>query len=227
MPVSRNRSAEHPAASVSRPPHSGDSRANQRERTRLAIMEGARKLLREGKLPSIAEVADAARVSRATAYRYFPTRGALIHETVHTDLSRMWESDDSNPELTSFTDSVERAVVEMLTVTRGNEAYLRGVLLMSLQQWAAVRAGDKRAAEPIRRGNGRIPAIQAALAPYEDTLSPAALRRLTIALSLIVGAESIVVLRDIWNLDATEAEEITRWIARTLAQATADEVEPS
>lgn len=227
MPVSRNRSAEHPAASAFSPPDPRDPRANQRERTRLAIVEGARRLLREGKIPSIAEAAEAARVSRATAYRYFPTQGALIQEAVHTDLYRIWEPGNPHPELTSFTDGVERAVAEMLTATRGNEAFLRGVLLLSLQQWAAIRAGDKRAAEPIRRGSGRIPAIQAALAPYEDTLSLAALRRLTIALSLIVGAESIVVLRDIWKLDATEAEELTRWIARTLAQATADEIAKS
>jgi hypothetical protein len=47
------------------------------------------------------------------------------------------------------------------------------------------------------------------------------LRRLTIALSLIVGAESLVVLRDIWGLDEAEAKDVARWIARTLAQATA------
>ena len=50
----------------------------------MAIMEGARKLLREGKIPSVADAAEAARVSRATAYRYFPTQSALIQEAVHT-----------------------------------------------------------------------------------------------------------------------------------------------
>jgi hypothetical protein len=109
----------------------------------------------------------------------------------------------------------------MLTLAHDNEAVLRGVLLLSLQQWATIQAGDKLEEDPIRRGTGRIPAIQAALAPYRGTLSPAALRRLTIGLSLIVGAESLVVLRDIWDLEETEAKEVARWIARTLAQATA------
>ena len=49
-------------------------------------MEGARKLLREGKIPSVADAAEVARVSRATAYRYFPTQSALIQEAVHTGL---------------------------------------------------------------------------------------------------------------------------------------------
>jgi AcrR family transcriptional regulator len=220
MPVSYNGDAEHPAPSAFR-----DPRANQRERTRLAIMEGARKLLREGKIPSVADAAEAARVSRATAYRYFPTQSALIQEAVHTGLPTTWEPDRRHADLMAFADRVERAVAEMLTLTHDNEAILRGVLLLSLQQWATIRAGDKLEEEPVTRGRGRIPAIQAALAPYQDTLTPAALRRLTIGLSLIVGAESLVVLRDIWDLEETEAKEVARWIARTLTQATVNAIE--
>lgn len=220
MSVSHNGGAEHPAAPVP-----SDPRANQRERTRLAIMEGARKLLREGKIPSVADAAEVARVSRATAYRYFPTQSALIQEAVQTGLPTTWEPDERHADLTAFADRVERAIAEMLTLTHDNEAVLRGVLLVSLQQWATIQAGDKLEEESIRRGTGRIPAIQAALAPYRDTLSPAALRRLTIGLSLIVGAESLVVLRDIWGLEETEAKEVARWIARTLTQATVNAIE--
>ena len=216
MAVSRNGGAEYPAAPVP-----SDPRANQRERTRSAIMDGARKLLREGKIPSVADAAEVARVSRATAYRYFPTQSALIQEAVHTGLPNTWEPDRRHADLMTFADRVERAVAEMLTLTHDNEAILRGVLLLSLQQWATIQAGDKIEEELVTRGRGRIPAIQAALAPYRDTLTPAALRRLTIGLSLIVGAESLVVLRDIWDLEETEAKEVARWIARTLAQADA------
>lgn len=220
MPVSHNGDAEHSAAPVP-----SDPRANQRERTRSAIMEGARKLLREGKIPSVADAAEVARVSRATAYRYFPTQSALIQEAVDTGLPNTWEPDRRHADLMAFADRVEHAVAEMLTLTHDNEAILRGVLLVSLQQWATIQAGDKLEEEPMRRGTGRIPAIQAALAPYRGTLNPAALRRLTIGLSLIVGAESLVVLRDIWGLEETEAKEVARWIARTLTQATVNATE--
>jgi AcrR family transcriptional regulator len=188
-------------------------------------MEGARKLLRDGKIPSVADAAEAARVSRATAYRYFPTQSALIQEAVHTGLPNTWEPDRRHGDLVAFADRIERAVAEMLTLTHDNEAILRGVLLLSLQQWVTIQAGEKLEEEPVTRGRGRIPAIQAALAPYQDTLTPSALRRLTIGLSLIVGAESLVVLRDIWDLEETEAKEVARWIARTLAQATANAIE--
>ena len=209
MPVSRNGSAEHSAAPVP-----SDPRANQRERTRLAIMEGARTLLREGKIPSVADAAEAARVSRATAYRYFPTQSALIQEAVHTGLPTTWEPDKRHADLSAFAD-------RELSLCVGERRSFK----LSLQQWATVQAGDKLEEEPIKRGTGRIPAIQAALAPYRRTLSPAALRRLTIGLSLIVGAESLVVLRDIWDLDETEAKDVVRWIARTLTQATVNAIE--
>ncbi len=57
-----------------------DLRANQKERTRAALVEAARALLRAGVPPTVAEAAEQARVSRATAYRYFPTHDALLIE---------------------------------------------------------------------------------------------------------------------------------------------------
>src|SRR6516162_5155568 len=111
MSVARNGDAEHSAASA---PH--DPRANQRERTRSAIMEGARKLLRDGKIPSVADAAEMAMVSRATAYRYFPTQSALIQEAVQTGLPTTWEPDRRHADLPAFADRVERAVAEMLTL---------------------------------------------------------------------------------------------------------------
>ena len=57
-----------------------DPRANQKERTRAALVDAARRLLSAGTPPTVADAAEAARVSRATAYRYFPTQDALFVE---------------------------------------------------------------------------------------------------------------------------------------------------
>src|SRR5829696_7866956 len=54
LPASRQ--ADGSGGDGSRP----DPRANQRRRTKAAIMEGARTLLREGKVPSVADAAEAA-----------------------------------------------------------------------------------------------------------------------------------------------------------------------
>ena len=47
-------------------------RENQRARTRQAIVRAAGALFARGEKPSLDDIAAEARVSRATAYRYFP-----------------------------------------------------------------------------------------------------------------------------------------------------------
>ena len=49
-----------------------------RARTYRLLMSEAMTLVRRGRIPSVAEVALNAGVSRATAYRYFPSRSTLI-----------------------------------------------------------------------------------------------------------------------------------------------------
>src|SRR3981081_4344849 len=57
-----------------------DGRFNQKRRTRRALIEAASNLVRAGQQPSVAEAAEAALVSKATAYRHFPTQHALLAE---------------------------------------------------------------------------------------------------------------------------------------------------
>src|SRR5438105_10170966 len=57
-----------------------NGRERQRNRTRRAVVTAAAELLQEGSTPTVAEAAERAEVSRATAYRYFPTRELLLAE---------------------------------------------------------------------------------------------------------------------------------------------------
>ncbi len=61
-----------------------DPRANQKERTRAALVAAAGELFRTGSAPTVAEAAERAKVSRATAYRYFPTQESLLVEIAAT-----------------------------------------------------------------------------------------------------------------------------------------------
>jgi AcrR family transcriptional regulator len=200
-----------------------DPRANQRRRTKAAIMEGARTLLREGKVPSVADAAEAAGVSRATAYRYFPTQGALVQEAVDAVLVgelSAWE--ERLGDAGELTERVQHYVSLIFGLMRENEALMRGYLLLALEQWAKVQAGEELGEEPIKRG-GRLEAIGATLEPFTDQLTDEAIRRLSAALSLLVGIEAHIIFRDIWGLDDDEARGISLWMARVLAEATAEE----
>jgi AcrR family transcriptional regulator len=217
LPASRQ--ADGSRGDGSRP----DPRANQRRRTKAAIMEGARTLLREGKVPSVADAAEAAGVSRATAYRYFPTQGALVQEAVDAVLVgelSAWE--ERLGDAGELTERVQHYVSLIFGLMRENEALMRGYLLLALEQWAKVQAGEELGEEPIKRG-GRLEAIGATLEPFTDQLTDEAIGRLSVALSLLVGIEAHIIFRDIWGIDDDEARGISLWMARVLAEATAEE----
>jgi AcrR family transcriptional regulator len=57
-------------------------RANQKLRTRNAIVQAAAELSRTGREVTMPEVARAALVSEATAYRYFPDIASLLQEAI-------------------------------------------------------------------------------------------------------------------------------------------------
>ncbi|MEV6903283.1 TetR/AcrR family transcriptional regulator [Amycolatopsis sp. NPDC051372] len=57
-------------------------RVNPKRRTRTAILAAATDLVRAGHAVTMPDVAKAAQVSEATAYRYFPDLASLMRETV-------------------------------------------------------------------------------------------------------------------------------------------------
>src|SRR5581483_3296625 len=61
-------------------PSPGRGRINQKQRTRRAIVDAARRLAASGREVTMPLVAREALVSEATAYRYFPDLASLLTE---------------------------------------------------------------------------------------------------------------------------------------------------
>lgn len=191
-----------------------DPRANQKERTRAAIVEAATKLMRDGAAPSVADAAAAAKVSRATAYRYFPTP-----ESLHMEVAGINPAMASTEELVATLegDAQSRALqtLEALNSTVfANEAQMRMALKVYQEVWFAGR-GD-RPNTPIREGR-RMRWLANALASAK--LPRAHQRRLEAALALTAGAEAMVVMKDVCKLDDKEAQDVLRWAAQALLAA--------
>src|SRR3990170_138342 len=72
-----------------------------RARMKRTLLDTAMELMQRGFLPSVSDVAEAARVSRATAYRYFPSQAAMIQDAVDEALGPIlaWTSDSPDPEV--------------------------------------------------------------------------------------------------------------------------------
>lgn len=195
-------------------PSRQDPRSAQRRRTRAALLAAATQLIRAGEEPSVARTAEVADISRRTAYRYFPTQEQLLTEAtleqLRPEIERSFEFVGDRPE-----DRVAAVVRAMQAEAAASEPLLRTMIRLTVERPEA--ADD--VALPIVRGSRRIDWIEGALAPAREVFSPTAFARLVSAISFCVGAEALIVLRDIRGLDRREAAEISVWAARALVRA--------
>ena len=187
-------------------------RERQRRRTRRAILDAAVELLRRGEDPTVAEIAEAADVSRRTVYLYFPTLEQLLADAA-LDASRS----DVEPRFEASDDPAERVEALVRAVQQGfAETEQLGRTIIRLTVGAP---GTGTTAGGPRRGYRRVEWIERALEPLRDTLPPERFERLVSALALLIGWESMIVLEDIRALSPADAEEVCVWAARTLLAA--------
>lgn len=181
---------------------------------KLLLETGMRLIQQDGHIPSVAEVAVRSNVSRATAYRYFPSRSALVTAVIDTSLGpvRSFKSDsgDSRTRIHELFQSTFPRFKEF-------EPQLRAAAQLTLEQWALERAGLLEE-EPYRRGH-RVRILEHALLPLAPKLPPKVRDRLHRALSVVYGIEPYIVLKDIWGLPDREVERIAIWMADALIDA--------
>jgi AcrR family transcriptional regulator len=190
-------------------------RPNQRRRTRKDLLQAASRLVKQGRKPSLEEIAEEAIVSRATAYRYFPSVEALLREAaldVEVPAPDGLFDPESGDDPVARMEKVDAALHDMI---QNNEAPLRLMLASSLEQ--RVRADADGDTPP--RQNRRSPLIEAALRPARNQFKPAELKNLTRALAIIIGTESMVVCKDVLQLSEADARKVRRWAIRALVEA--------
>jgi AcrR family transcriptional regulator len=189
------------------------SRDNQKRRTRRALVEAAAELITAGRRPTVAEVADAAEISRRTAYRYFPSAEQLaVEAALDATRKNMELSIDAGPADELVVERVDRLVDALQRMTLENEPLLRQMIRFTI---------DRDPIEPgvPPRPSRRLEYVERALAPLEGRLDQADLDKLTYSLAVVMGIESTLVLRDICGLTSEEILDIQHWAARALVQS--------
>ena len=193
----------------------GKTRPNQRRRTRKDLLEAASRLMKLGLSPNLEDIAQEALVSRATAYRYFPSVEALLLEASidleMPDPEALFPSGSSADPVARL-ERLDAAMDEMMAA---NEGPLRLMLANALQR---VVRGELDGEAPPRQ-NRRGPLIEAALEPARDQFAPADLDRLGKILALIIGTEAMVVFKDVLQVDDAEARDVRLWAIRALVEA--------
>jgi AcrR family transcriptional regulator len=198
----------HSAASFYSLPDLG---AGRRAREFRRLLDRAFSLVRRGRIPSVAEVAQAADVSRATAYRYFPNRSRLVSAMIAEALGPVRRAVPQRGD-------PKRRLHELLDRTytrfRDYEPHMRAALQLALEHRSLEKAGllDE---EPFRRGQ-RTEILKSTLAPLRPALGPRGWNRLMDALAVVYGIEPMIVLKDICGADDRRTKAVVRWMMDAL-----------
>jgi len=193
---------------------SATGRANQKARTRKAIVDACRELTRSSAEVSMPAVARLAMVSEATAYRYFPDLVTLLQEA----LGGLWpDAAEALAPVAGSADPAERVGFACAYLMRGVHAYQGAVRAMISHTIAAP-------ARSQARPGIRFDLIDYALAPFASPggpalLPPDTLARLKQELAIVVSAEALFVLTDLCGLPVDEAIAAAVHTAQTLTRA--------
>jgi hypothetical protein len=187
-----------------------NGRIAQKRRTRDALVAAARDLVAQGLTPTVEAAAEAASISRTTAYRYFAGQRSLL-AAAHPETA--WQSalpEDPPRDVAARLDLVLASTTKMLLDT---EPQLRTMLRLSLE------AGpEERSQLPLRQGRV-IKWLEEALEPLEGSMAVEDRHRLALAIRSATGIEALAWLTDVGGLSRADAVELMRWSARAMLDA--------
>ena len=191
-------------------PYEQTGRGHQKALTRQTLVDAARDLIAEGGTPTVDDVAAAAGISRATAFRYFPNQNALL-VAAHPFIDAVSLLHDDAPR-----DPAER--LALVVAAHGQqilelEHQFRTMLRLSLDPDAAGH-------EPLLLRQGRaITWIEDALAPLLTSMSADEVHRLAVAIRSVEGIEAFAWLTDVAGLARGDAISVMAWSAQALLRA--------
>jgi len=201
---------KHKLVPPSPPPERGVKAATFR-----LLLDTAMTIIRkDGHIPSVAETAVRSKVSRATAYRYFPSRSALVTAVIDSSLGPVRNHRSELPDARA---RLQELFEQTFPRFKEFEPQLRAAAQLTLEQWAQERAGLLEE-EPYRRGY-RAAILEHALKPLAPQLPTSIYDRLHRSLSVIYGIEPYVILKDMWGLSDREVERTALWMANALVDA--------
>jgi AcrR family transcriptional regulator len=188
-------------------------RVNQKRRTRAAIVAACQWLITAGADINMPAVARAALVSEPTAYRYFPDLASLLEEAlagIEPDpaaaLAAGADPDDPVERVAYAAELLGRLVIE-------RQGAIRALMSVSIVR------GTARAVRP----GYRFALIDQALAPlsgHKRGIDAATLEQLRRDLAVVISAEAVLTLTDLYGLDPGAAVASVVHTARLITEAT-------
>src|SRR5712691_7889206 len=199
-------------------PYETGGRSAQKARTRDALVAAARDLVAAGVTPAVEDAAAAASISRTTAYRYFPSKRALLL-AAHPEIAPTPMLPANPPQDPAA--RLDAVVANFTAMILDTEAQQRTMLRLSLEAGAAGR-------DPLPLRQGRAIAwIAEALDGVRADLSGQQFRQLVLSIRATIGIEAIAWLTDVAGLSRNDAAALTRWSAQALLHQSTKAPPPS
>ena len=178
------------------------------------LLDEAVHLVRRGRIPSVAEVAQSAGVSRATAYRYFPSRSKLVSAVIAEALAPIRRA---VPQGGDAKERLHQLLDRTYSRFHDFEPHMRAALQLALEHQSLEAAGLLEE-EPFRRGQ-RTEILATTISPLKKKLNSKSYQRLLQALAVVYGIEPMVILKDICGASDRETEAVVRWMMDALVDA--------
>jgi AcrR family transcriptional regulator len=179
-------------------------RTRQKQRTRDQLIAAARELITLGDTPRVEEVAEAAGISRTTAYRYFASQTELLAAAYPETRAASVLPD---PPPAAVEERVAAVAQFVIDAVEDSEPQQRAMLRLSLEEVPHEL--------PLRQGRA-IPWFVEALAPLADSIGDDSVHRLALALRAACGIETRVWLSDVAGLEPAEVSALQRWMVDAL-----------
>jgi AcrR family transcriptional regulator len=195
-----------------KPNANGSGRIAQRNRTRKAIVDATMQLVSAGGTPSMADICEAAQVSRRTIYMYFPTLEQLLLDATIGALS----SNTIDP--VASAPASHDPVIRVEQLSRSINEHAAETMHLGRALIRLTVEGDEPKSGGPRRGYRRVQWIEQALAPAREKLHRHEFDRLVSALCVLIGWEPLVVLKDVRGLDPNDAEDILSFAVRAVVE---------
>lgn len=192
-----------------------EGRVKQKERTRQALLRAARDLFEEGISPTIALAAARASVSEATAYRYYSDVHSLMQDSVAEQWPGLDEVVQELRRINLVQDRAKYAAEAMARIVLANEARIRSLIALSYTSGRTNQSAEARKIRPAFR----LILIEVILEPLAHQLSSRQLNRLRQALSVVIGAEAVLSMKDALGTCEKDIIAALGWSARCIAAA--------
>ena len=180
-----------------------EGRINQKIKTRVRIVNAAKDILSKNRNTSLEEVAQKAKVSRATIYRYFPNLDLLCTEA---SLDIHYQSPDA-----LFEEVKDKTLENRIYYIQNYYNQLAQDHELIFRRYLSAVLNESITSKKKIRGARRVEAMDLILNSSKNEMSKKDLKRLKNIASILMGIDSLIVAKDVCGLTNKEANETLKW----------------